>query len=88
MVIMIMHDHTDHSDSTNNNDINDDDGDIDQNDWCNHKKKDRLMTMMITTMLPIMSIAIIVITPTIIGLYSGSSYHNYASYNSEWSEEV
>ena len=47
------------------------------------KKKDRLMTMMITTMLPIMSIAIIVITPTIIGLYSGSSYHNYASYNSE-----
>ena len=36
MVIMIMHDHTDHSDSTNNNDINDDDGDIDQNDWCNH----------------------------------------------------
>ena len=46
-------------------------------------KKDGLMTMMITTMLPIMSIAIIVITPTIIGLYSGSSYHNYASYDSE-----
>ena len=47
------------------------------------KKKDRLMAMMITAMLPVMSIAIIVITPTIIGLYSGSSHHNYASYNSE-----
>ena len=46
-------------------------------------KKDRLMAMMITAMLPVMSIAIIVITPTIIGLYSGSSHHNYASYNSE-----